>query len=307
MIHSPLKEQAEQQEQENVLSPSDEEKSLNDQEDVLLSSQSNEHDQLENEADENRLLNEACEEVDNAANDLAAKIDLVTSPTPPATSGRQPPPSFPDTQVELTSPTLEASLQQPLLLTQSNDDVQTPPIAEEHENVPQATASATLPTLNSTLPIVSSPKVSTKASPSTTTASTTKKPTGNASTTRSSVAPKTKPSSAAATTTTKSTEPKPAATASSKTTEHKPTAAATSRITENKTTAAATKTTEPKAPTTVRKIPQSAPTSSASAAASHKPKATPPSPATESSAAAKPAVSVETLPKITIHIFLYSA
>ncbi len=255
---------------------------------MLSTSQSDEHEQAVDDADENRLLNEAYGDFGNEANELEAKLDLVTSPSPTATSGQQLPPSFPDTKVEPTSPTSEAPSQQATDPIQSNDDAKTPSTTEEHENVQQATSSATSPKLDSTLPIRSPPKVSAAVSPTTATAATTKKSAGAASTTRSSLATKTKPSSAGATTT-KSTEHKPA-TASSKTAEHKPAAAATSKTLEHKTAASTTKMTEPKAPTTVRKPPQSAPTSSA--AASHKPKVTPASPAHELSTAPKPIVSI---------------
>ncbi|CAF4740687.1 unnamed protein product, partial [Rotaria magnacalcarata] len=79
-----------------------------------------------------------CNEVDNAADELAAKIDLATSSSPATTPGRQPPPSFSDIETEVaSSPILEA--------TQSNDDVHTHSPTEESENVQQAVASATTP------------------------------------------------------------------------------------------------------------------------------------------------------------------
>ena len=66
-------------------------KSPNTDENISFVPQSNEQ--------EHQLLSQAYDEVDHAAQELATKLDLVTSPSPPPTSDSQPPPSF-DTELQ---------------------------------------------------------------------------------------------------------------------------------------------------------------------------------------------------------------
>ena len=65
------------------------------------------NNQNESPQTDEQLLVEAYEQVNQEAQALSAKIDLVTSPSPPATSGSQPPPSF---DVEKTTPTPSPSV-----------------------------------------------------------------------------------------------------------------------------------------------------------------------------------------------------
>jgi hypothetical protein len=177
---SPADDTVKQEQETNVTSftnPFHNINSTKTNENVLSSSQSTEN--------EEQLIVEACQEVNSAAQALAAKIDLVTTPSPPATSGRQPPPSFDKEQQ-----------QQPIVSTQSSV-----------EEKPAATLPATSPTKKPATGIIR-PTNSTKTKPASAAAassskSTEHKPTAASKTTES------KPATSA----TKITEPKPSTTA----------------------------------------------------------------------------------------------
>jgi len=143
---------------------------------------------------EHQLLNQANQDFDDAAQALASKIDLVSSPSPQPTSGRQPPPSFNTEQKPVTS-------------TQSS--------AEENQ-------SATSPKLDSTVPTASPakkpasqitrPSSASKTKPTSTTAATSKTTEHKPTTTAGAAASKSTEHKPAASTT-KSTESKPSTTA----------------------------------------------------------------------------------------------
>jgi hypothetical protein len=152
--------------------------------------------------EEDQLLHQAYDDVDHAAQELASKIDLVSSPSPPPTSARQPPPSFDIEQQSV--PSTESKI-------------------EEHQAV-------TSPKLDSTLPTASPakkpaanairPTSATKPKPSTATAATSKNTEQKTTTTAASKSTEHKPAAS----TTKSTEPKPSTT-TRKTIHSAPTAA----------------------------------------------------------------------------------
>ncbi len=187
-----------EKEQDSILSTSNNSAfditSPNADETVPLVPQSNER--------EHQLLNQANQDFDDAAQALASKIDLVTSPSPPATTGRQPPPSFDTEQKPVTS-----------------------------------TQSAASPKLDSTVPTASPAKKSAPHITRPTSASKTK-PTSTTAATSKTTEHKPITAAAGGTAASKSAEPKPAA-STTKSTESKPSTTARKTIHSTSTTSAA--------------------------------------------------------------------
>ena len=253
--------------------------------------------------EEVRLLTQASHEFDQAAQELAEKLDQVTGASPTAEpeqhafSPTSPEPAAVDK--ELKSPVADEKAPTPSVQTPVKEEQPTAasqtPVKEEEPIVAAAEApktpvkeeaAATTPKLDSTLPIPPSPSAPAAASPSA--PSSAKKTPGAASATKSTPVSKGKPASATAASASKSTDHKPAAAAASatKTTEHKPAAAKAPTTSA----AAAATTSRLAAP---RKPPASAPTASGTASAVPKPKpSVPASPGHEASATAKPAVKI---------------
>jgi len=168
--------------------------SPNIDENVPLVPQSNEQEQ--------QLLNQAYDDVDNAAQELSSKIDFVTSPSPPPTSDRQPPPSFhteqqPGTSTQsVTSPKVDSTLPTASPAKKPATSIARPTNAAKTKPT-SATAATSKSTEHKTTAAAAAPK-STEHKPATTAAA--------AATASKSTEHK------SATSTTKSTEPKPSTT-----------------------------------------------------------------------------------------------
>lgn len=146
------------------------------------------------EEQEHQLLYQAFDDVDNEAQELATKIDLVSSPSPQPTSGHQPPPSF-NTEQQPSTP-IQSTIEEPQTPTSPKLDSTVPtasPVKKPATNMARPT-SAAKPKPTATTAAAASKSMEHK--PSTPTASAAAKSTEH------------KPAASA----TKSTEPKPTTT-----------------------------------------------------------------------------------------------
>ena len=285
-VSAPVEEEVKQKEHENMSSCNEEETPLNSQENAIISFQSNEDEQTTNNTSERHLPDDG---YDSASKELMTKIDLISTPSMPIALDEQSIPAILNREAEITSTTLETSIQLSTDATRLKGDVKTLSATEDHENGLQAIPSDSSPDLDSTLPTPSSPTAPVATSPQKPTALTTKKPAGTATSTRSSVATRGTTSSSVAGAT-KNTGHKPATALSSKITEHRSTVNVPSKTIEHKTMASATRATEPKASTTIHRPTQSGATSSATVP--HKPKVASTSLSHGTSTDSRPTVSV---------------